>query len=274
MSSAPTTPGSTDGPVVAVVATPGTTAAVRPLAAALARHATVTTRARAPEADAVIATHPDAASGLPVGRPAAVVDGDLLRTLGPDGRPVGDPLPLPGPLVVASSSLPPLAPHLRRRWRERLGLDADLVVDTVALDPSDVPTALAVAAAAVVELRHLPVALALACPTVTDAAAATTIGARPDRDLLVGGRADALALAADPVRAARLSRAARALAVSRLDPEVAAAALLDRWGLGPEPSPEARVAAVLAGLGTAPGAPVRARAADALALFVPPPVPV
>ncbi len=273
MSAARTGPQPAVGPGVAVIATPGTTAAVRSLAAALARHASVTTWARAPEADAVIVTHPDAASRVPIGRPAAVVDGGALTTLGPDGRPLGEPLRLPGRHLVASSSLPPLAPHVRRRWRARLGLDPDLVVDTVALDPTDVPTALALAAAAVVELRHLPVALALGCPAVTDGAAAAAVGARPERDLLVGERADAVALAADPVQAARLSRAARALAVSRLDPETTVATLLERWGLGPQPSPEVRVNAVLAELGTAPGAPVRARVADALALFAPSPVP-
>ncbi|WCO65504.1 hypothetical protein PO878_13455 [Iamia majanohamensis] len=257
-------------PVVGLVARPGTTAAARPLVAALARRATVRASGRAPEADALLLTHP-AAGGPAPGRPTAVVDGDLVLVRAADGSALGQPLVRPGPDVVATAALPPVAPHVRRRWRERLGLDPDLVVDTLALDPLDVPTALAVAAAAVVERRDLPVALALGCPTVTDASAAAAVGAEPGRDLEVGDRAVAVALAADEARAAALSRRGRALAERRLDPEVTAAALLDRWGLGPRPTPLRRLEAALEDLGTAPGAPVRARARAATDLFAPTP---
>ncbi len=255
-------------PVVAVVATPGSTAAARPLVAALARRATVRAGGRAVRPDALLLTHPAARRGDRA-VPSAAVDGLLVLARDADGHALGEPLPCPGPDVVATAAWPPLAPHVRRRWRQRLGLDPDLVVDTVALDPVDVPTALAVAAAAVVDRRDLPLALALGCPTVTDAGAASAVGAEPDVDVVVGDRAAAVALAADDVRAARLSRRGRALAVARLDPEVTAAALLDRWGLGPAATPLARLDAALAELGTAPGAPVRARAASATALLAP-----
>ncbi len=256
-------------PVVGLVATSGTTAAARPLVAALARRVTIaasSSQVRAP--DALVLTHPDAVTGR-VGCPRAVVVGDGVEVRDAEGRMLGDPLVRPGPDAVATATLPPLAPHVRRRWRARLGLAPDLVVDTLALHPVDVPTALAVAAAAVVDRRDLPQALALGCPTVTDAGSAAAVGARPDRDLVVGDRSDAVALAADEVRAARLSRHARALAMARLDPEVTAATILRRWGLDPATGPVDRVDAALADLGTAAGAPARARVADALALFAP-----
>lgn len=253
-------------PVVGLVARAGTTAEARPLVAALARRATVRASGRAPDADALLLTHPSAGEPEP-GPPTAVLDGDLVLVRAADGAALGAPLVRPGPDVVATAALPPVAPHVRRRWRERLALAPDLVVDTLALDPRDVPTALAVAAAAVVERRDLPVALALGCPTVTDASAAVAVGAEPGRDVEVGDRGAAVELASDEARAATLSRRGRALAVGRLDPEVTALALLDRWGLGPEPTPSVRLEAALRDLGTAPGAPVRGRAAAATHLF-------
>jgi hypothetical protein len=169
---------------------------------------------------------------------------------------------------VDCGSWPPLAPAVRARWRERLGLPADLVVDTVGVAPEDVPTALAVAAAAVVDLRDLPLALALGCPTVTDSGALASVGGKDGDHAVVGERSDAVDLAADVSRCARLSRRARELAETRLDPERAANELLDRLGLARVPDrPVARVDAALAALGTAPGAPPRARAYAALAMF-------
>jgi len=247
-------PASHARPVVAVVAWPGTTAAVRPLVAALARRVDVRTADRAPEADAVLVTDRRALDRAPGGRPTAVVDGAALQ--------VGDDhVSLPCTPVVATATLPPLAPHVRRRWRQRLGLDPDLVVDTVALAPDDVPTALAVVAAALVGLRDLPTALALGCPVVTDASSAAAVGAADGDHVVVGERGDAVALALDDRRAARLSRRGRDLAGQRLDPDMAVRRLLRLWDLEPRGS---GLATALDDLGTAAGAPIRRRAAAAL----------
>jgi hypothetical protein len=150
-----------------------------------------------------------------------------------------------------------------------LGLPDDLVVDTAAVAPDDVPTALAVAAAAVVDARHLPTALALGCPTVTDAASAAAVGAEDGRHVRLGTRRDAEALAADDVGAATLSRHGHELAVGRLDPATAAARLVRLWGLA-DASPAGRVGAALDELGTAPGSLPARRSAAALALFAAP----
>ncbi len=172
-----------------------------------------------------------------------------------------------GPAVAA---VLPLAPHVRRRWRQRLGLAPDLVVDTTTLAPADVETALAVAAAAVVDAPHLRLALALGCPTVTDGATAAAHGAVDGDHVVVGERSDAEALADDLARAARLSYRGRAL-VEGADPPT-----LDGWtghtqvSVQSSPAnPAERVAAALDELGTAPSAPVRARAAATLEGFGP-----
>ena len=175
--------GSPVRPLVAVACSPGTSGGLRPLAGALARWVDLRALGRAGDApDAVLASDPDSLArartvlGLRPGtRTAVVVGGDLL-VRGPDDREVV--LPLPKGPGVDSASLPPLAPHVRRRWRERFGLAPALVVDTAALAPHDVPTALAVAAAAVVDRNHLPTALALGCPVATDASAAAAVAPR------------------------------------------------------------------------------------------------
>lgn len=172
----------------------------------------------------------------------------------------------------AIAALPPLAPHVRLRWRQRLGLAPDLVVDTAALAPADVETALAVAAAAVVDGAHLRLALALGCPAVTEPAAAAALRAVDGDHVVVGGRSDAVALAADPVRAARLSHRGRVLVEGAADPPT-----LDGWTRHAQVSvqssradPGAAVVVALDELGTAPSAPIRARAAAALEGFGPP----
>jgi hypothetical protein len=171
--------------------------------------------------------------------------------------------------TVDTASWPPLPPHVRRRWRQRLGLDPELVVDTAALDPDDMPTALAVAAAALVTGADLPLALALGCPSVVSAEAAATVGAVDELHVVIGGRVDAEALATDDRRAALLSRQARLLARTRLDPARPADVLLRAWGIAPTGA-AARVDERLAELGTAPAGPVRRRVADALAPFTEP----
>lgn len=241
----------------------GDTDAARPLVRALARHVEVRSLDRdpPPAAVAVLAVGADAVA--PFDLPVARVDGATVS--------VGEEtIVLPAAGAVDTAALPPIAPHVRRRWRERLGLPPLLVVDTAALTLDDVPTGLALAAAAVVDEPHLPLALALGCPTVTTAAVAASVGAVDDVDVVVGERADADALAADDVRASALSRHARARAVATLDPAPAAAAVVAALGLGADPTPHTLVDARLAELGTSPAAPIRRRTADALALFTAP----
>ncbi len=247
-----------------MVAAPGATDEVRALARALARRVDVRALDRGPDPAAVLAVGADVPvpDGVPVAR---VADGTV--TVG------AERIALPTGHLVDTAAAPPLPPHVRRRWRERLGLPPLLVVDTAALVTDDVPTALAVAAAAVVDLDHLPLALALGCPTVTDADAAAAVGALDGVHVVVGERAAADALAVDDHRAAALSWHGRALAVATLDPAAAATAVLAALGLGPGPGPVARLDDRLAELGTDPAAPVRRRAAAALALFGPSPVP-
>lgn len=251
--------------VVGLVARPGTSARARALVVALGRHVEVRSRGRALRPDALLVTAPEIAVDRPDGVPVATVHGDVVRVRRGD-REVE--LALPAAPGVDTAAMAPLAPHVRRRWRQRLGLAPDLVVETATLDPADVPTALAVAAAAVVPAADLPLALALGCPTVTDREAARAVGAG-DEEVAVGDRATAEALAADDARAAGLSRRGRALAAAALDPDVTARALLAAWGLADPAGPVARVEAALDGLGTAPAAPVRARVDAALALLAP-----
>ena len=251
-----------------VVAGPGSTDPLRPLVRALARHVEVRSadRAPAPSAELVIGSGgnpPDPLTGTGGGVPTATVtDGEVLL-------PGGATIELPGAASVDTAAWPPLPPHVRRRWRVRLGLTPDLVVDTAALDPDDVPTALAVAAAAVVAPADLPRALALGCPSVVTAEAAAGIGAVDGLHVVVGGRPEAEALAGDDRRAALLSRQGRLLARATLDPARTAEALLRAWGLAPA-GPVARLDERLDELGTSRTGPVRRRAADALALMTGP----
>lgn len=247
-------------PVLGVVAS-GTTEAARPLVRALARHVEVRALDRSPGPVAVAALAVGADAVAPAGLPVARVDAGAVS--------VGDTtVALPTGTPVDTASLPPLAPHVRRRWRQRLGLPPVLVVDTAALVLDDVPTALAVAAAAVVDEPHLPLALALGCPTVTSADAAARLGVTDV--VVVGERAEAEALAGDDHRAARLSRQGRAAAVARLDAAAAADAVVAALGLGPAPTPAVLADARMAELGTAPAAPIRRRVAAGLALFTAP----
>lgn len=252
--------------MVALVAAPGTPPAVRALVRALGRHVTLRSAGRASTADAVLASSPRAGGPLLEHGCRAVVDGDVVHVAGPAGA---VDLALPAAPGVDTAALPPLAPHVRARWRLRLGLPATLAVDVTTLAAADVPTALAVASAAVVPATHLPLALALGCPTVTSADAAAGVGAADGLEVVVGERSDADALAADLPRSAALSRRARALAERALDPDATARALVAAWGLAASPlDPGARVEAAFTALGTAPGAPIRRRAAEALAPLV------
>ncbi|MCB0978807.1 MAG: hypothetical protein KDB02_15240 [Acidimicrobiales bacterium] len=141
---------------------------------------------------------------------------------------------------IASTSVPPatpdsidvtawpaLLPLVRRRWRERLGLPAKLVV---AVDAPEVDrfvtTSLAVASAAVVTGPALPLALALGTPVVTSPEDAARLGlptdSGPDAPALIAedpAERDRAAnhLASSPADLARRSVAARRFALDRLD---------------------------------------------------------
>jgi hypothetical protein len=213
-----------------------------------------------------------AGGGTVVGRADVVVTRSAAVALATGER----GLALPAEAVEAGA-VAPVLPFVRERWRRRAGLDPALVVavgvpGATPLPEAEVPTALAVAAAAVVAGPSLVTALALGTPVVTDAASAERVGAEAGAEVLVVPPAEALAaahaLAADPVQAAALSRRARRLVERRFDLGPAASALAARLGLDRAPSsPAARLDAALAELGTPPGARPAVRAAEALAAF-------
>jgi hypothetical protein len=213
-----------------------------------------------------------AAGGAMVARADAVVTRSAAVAVAVGERAVALPAE-----AVEAVAVAPVPPFVRERWRRRAGLDPSLVVavgvpGATPLPDEEVPTALAVAAAAVVGGPALVGALALGTPVVTDADAAARVGAEPGGELLVAPPADALAvaraLAGDAVQAASLSRRARRLVERRFDLGPAAAELAARLGLDRTPrSPAARLDAALVELGTPPGARPALRAGEALAAF-------
>jgi hypothetical protein len=213
-----------------------------------------------------------AAAGEVVGQADVVVTPSAAVALAVGGAAVLLP-----PGAVEADAVAPVPPFVRERWRRRAGLDPALVVavgvpGATPLPDDALPTALAVAAAAVVAGPALSTALALGTPVVTDAASAARVGADAGTDVLVAPPADALevarVLAADPVRAAALSRRARRLVERRFDLGPAAAEVAARLGLdGAAWSPLLRLDAALAELGTPPGARPAVRAAEALSAF-------
>src|SRR5690606_31406316 len=95
---------------------------------------------------------------------------------------------------------PPLAPIVRRRWRQRVGLPDRHVVRVRTADadgdPSSLSTQLAVASAAVVDGPPVLLALALGTPVVTSRDTARRLGLHLDRDVVC---------ARDPERAKELA---------------------------------------------------------------------
>ena len=176
---------------------------------------------------------------------------------------------------VDVSRWPPLAPLVRGRWRERYDLPADLVVGVdPPLDEVRPEASLALAAAAIVVGEPTALALALGTPIVTSAANAKRFGLRPGVEAEVAaGPAAAAALArevaADDVRAARLSRRGRRFAESHLDLGAPARELQVSLGLAEPPSPSLAdpIAARLDELGTPDHSYLRGRLAAALSLF-------
>ncbi len=214
-------------PVLALAAAPGTTERVRPLLRALSRWAVITPLAEPGP--------PEAGHGTR--RPAALLATSVAAL--PQVAPRGDSLPaavwvdeaaelhgVPSRLLILAGSVEgvdaataagreavlvpnpgfdasphrPIAPLVRKRWREQLGLPAELVVEATGdsatgaggagdaagvalwqLDPTDpdLRPALAVCSVAVVGPEAILPALALAAPVVTDAATARWLGAAP-----------------------------------------------------------------------------------------------
>lgn len=174
----------------------------------------------------------------------------------------------------------PLTPFVRSRWRSRVGLAVDLVVDVrgeiahEALPDHLVPTALALAASAVVDARWLDLALALGTAVVTDAVTADGIGATDGVEVVIAtsGQASqaARALAGDLPRAAALGRAGRRQCERRHDLRTPAAEVARRLGLtGASGDAEQALRQRLGELWTPGDARVSARASAAVAAFPP-----
>jgi len=168
----------------------------------------------------------------------------------------------------------PMMPFVRARLRRRLGLPDGLVavvgtVDAPALADETANDALLLAAAAVVGPGHVLRALALATPTVCDAATAELVGAVAGEHVVVATSAEAREaaahLAADLERAAVLGRQGRRLVESRHDIAASARRVAAALGLAPVgPPPVGRVAGLLEDLGTPVGAGIAARVAGAV----------
>lgn len=189
-------------------------------------------------------------------------------------RGLGVPVEVVPAPAIDGSQWRPVMPFVRKRWRRRLGLPADLVARVgvaggPTLDDDTAADALFLCAAAVVGPGHVLRSLALGTPTVCDAAVADLVGAVDGEHVVVADASwapDAAAeLAADMERAARLGRAGRRLIEQRHDLAASArrvAAVLSLPGVGPPPL--AAVAGMLEGLGTPVGAPISARLAGAI----------
>jgi hypothetical protein len=190
-----------------------------------------------------------------------------------------------GAVLVPSAGLevdrwPPLAPLVRRRWRERYGLPARHVVRVRRIDedadPTSLSTQLAVASAAVVGGPPTLLALALGTPVVTSADTARRLGLTAGREVEVAtdratARELADAIAADDGWAATLSRRGRRFAELHLDLGRPARLVAERLGLRvPERGPCAKVEARLAELATPEASPVRQRIDDALGALTSP----
>ena len=176
----------------------------------------------------------------------------------------------------------PLTPFVRSRWRRRLGLAADLVVDArpgaAPVPEALVPSALAVAAAVVVDRHWVVRALALGAAAVVDRRTAEELGATDGTEVVVARAGDALSvaigLAGDVRRCAALGRAGRRLCERRFARRGAAAQVAHRLGLRRQPlAPDELLVQRLGELGTAAGARMAVRARQASALFVPVEVP-
>lgn len=216
----------------------GTAERVIPLVRVLGRwfEPSAPDRSLAPPA-AVLATSPAApglsdrlASGVPVFvwcDPATESASDLhpppTAVLGVD-----IPVPVPG---VDGGDHRPVSPFVRERWRRRYELPEDLVVTagmagSPDLDDDVEGAGLAVAAAVAACGRVVLRAMALAAPTATDVATADRFGLGDGVVVADDPVAAAAELAADPIRAAALSRRARREVEERHDLVAPARAIL------------------------------------------------
>ncbi len=174
--------------------------------------------------------------------------------------------------AIAIGDHPYLSPFVRERWRRRLGLPSPMVIElgstaATAIRATDALASLAVCSAAVVHGPFLVPALALGTPVVTDAAAASRIGAEPSVHLAVasstGARAVADELADEPARATALGWGGRRLVEGGdLDVGRTAFAVIAALGIGPIEFPQAplaRLDAELEALGTPLRSPVAVR---------------
>ncbi len=174
--------------------------------------------------------------------------------------------------VIDADAHPPLSPFVRARWRERLGLPANLVVRVGYNDPwpgddASIAAALAVCSAAAVRGPWTLTALALGTAVVTDASDAERLGARDGVELLVEAPVSAPTRAAtveaDWPEAARLGNEARRLVEQRYSWSALARELLDRLGIERPRVPSVPLAGLQArldGLGTPPASPAALRA--------------
>lgn len=212
-------------PIVGILAEPGSPPGFVALVAALG--AWCRPQASAIAAVAFVASSPAAAGEH---RPVGVwVDGHVES---PDGVIA---FPEAG---VDLREYPPMAPVIRSRWRARLGLPQEMVVNASEVPDHLLPTALALASVVVATGPRLVEALAWAAPCVTDVASAAAVGAQ-NGDVAVG--ADPADIAGDHARAAALSAAGRRLAERRLDRHAAARKVAAALGLLTPAGPAQRV---------------------------------
>jgi hypothetical protein len=215
---------------------------------------------------AVVVDDPDTAPAQVRERARVLVTRQSARELDP-----ATTLAIPSDVIDVDAH-PPLAPFVRARWREWLGLPANLVVRVGYNDPwpgddESVAAALAVCSAAAVRGPWTLTALALGTAVVTDASEAERLGARDGVELIVDAPVSAPSRAAavgnDWPEAARLGHEGRRLVEQRHSWSRLARELLDRLGIeGPRvPSvPLAGLQARLDGLGTPPASPAALRA--------------
>ncbi len=174
--------------------------------------------------------------------------------------------------VIDVDAHPPLSPFVRARWRERLGLPANLVVrvgyqDPWPTDDAAITAALAVCSAAAVRGPWTLTALTLGTAVVTDESDAQRLGARDGTALVVAepvhAAARAVAIGADWPEAARLGHEARHFVERAHSWSGLARTLLDRLGIERPRVPYQPLAGLqlrLDELGTPPDALVALRA--------------
>ena len=283
-------------PVVALAASPGTSARAVPLLEVVGRWAQVVSWQRRGDVvpDALLATTLEALDGARTAhgdRPSAAWVRTAAELATATRAGVACTLTAKPELVEAGALLVPpvglevdrwpvVAPLVRRRIREARGLPEHQVVrpapsavhGATAADVDDeVVEQLRSCAAAVVGGPSTLVALALGAPVVTSADTARRLGLRAGRDVEVAGSPDAaLALAheiaVDEARAALLSRRGRRCAEHHLDLGRPARSVAAALGIRHEPEdPFGRLASALDHLHTPAGASVRARTEVALA---------